>query len=181
MCGIVGYVGSRNAVNIIVSGLQRLEYRGYDSAGIALLSKSPDTLTVIKTAGKIIDLENCLKKTLPKSAETVSSLGIGHTRWATHGEPNQTNAHPHTSQNGDFAIVHNGIIENYADLKNRLIDKGYVFVSDTDSEVIAHLIEACYEGNLRGAVAATLEQIEGTYGIAVISRHHPDTLVAARK
>ena len=182
MCGIVGYVGHRSAANIIVSGLHRLEYRGYDSAGIALYLKDKDKIGVIKTQGKITELENCMKKAFASDAAYgASTLGIGHTRWATHGEPNQVNAHPHLSQDGKFAVVHNGIIENYAELEQKLVAKGYKFVSATDSEVIAHLIEECYEDNLRAAVAAAVEKLEGTFGIAVISSHHPDTIVAARK
>lgn len=180
MCGIVGYIGPRPAAGLIVSGLHRLEYRGYDSAGVSLLPASGSRLDSVKTPGKISDLEACLHRyygeTLP-----AGGLGIGHTRWATHGAPTELNAHPHLSQNGEFAIVHNGIIENYADLKKQLERKGYEFASQTDSEVIAHLIEECYEGDLRAAVAACLEQLDGTYGIAVMSSRHPDMLIAARK
>lgn len=179
MCGIVGYVGSREPLPIIVSGLHRLEYRGYDSAGVALCPRDGGKLIVVKAKGKIADLEKCLRET--PSTGVGCKAGIGHTRWATHGEPSTVNAHPHLSRNGDIAVVHNGIIENYADLKKRLEAKGYKFLSQTDTEVIAHLIEECYEGDLRAAVAATVEQLEGTYGIAVISRLHPDTIVAARK
>jgi glucosamine--fructose-6-phosphate aminotransferase (isomerizing) len=180
MCGIVGYVGKKDATGVIVSGLRRLEYRGYDSAGVALWNGDTGSLDVVKTAGKIDDLETHLGAELPHSA-AARSLGIGHTRWATHGAPTRPNAHPHLSASGDFAIVHNGIIENYLALKARLAAAGYVFASETDSEVLAHLIEQCYEGNLTRAVAAALEKVEGTYGIAVISRRHPDTIVAARK
>jgi glucosamine--fructose-6-phosphate aminotransferase (isomerizing) len=181
MCGIVGYVGPRDPVQIILSGLHRLEYRGYDSAGIALCPPRGERLVVVKAKGKITELEKTLRDSPATAPGASFSLGIGHTRWATHGEPNTVNAHPHLSRNGDFAVVHNGIIENYADLKKRLEQKGYPFVSKTDTEVIAHLVEECYEGDLRSAVAAAVEQLEGTYGIAVISRHHPDTIVAARK
>ena len=181
MCGIVGYVGTRHPVNIVTSGLQRLEYRGYDSAGIALLQPNDTAITVVKTAGKITDLENQIQADLPAASETPFSLGIGHTRWATHGEPNDANAHPHVSRDGCFAVVHNGIIENYIALKERLAQEGYVFASETDTEVIAHLIEKCYQGNLRDAVADAVEMLEGTYGIAVISTHHPDTIIAARQ
>lgn len=181
MCGIVGYIGPKNSVNIIVSGLHRLEYRGYDSAGIALCPKKDERLLVVKTPGKISDLEVALRKEFDGAINRNFTLGIGHTRWATHGAPTQINAHPHLSRNGQFAIVHNGIIENYAELKARLIKQGYTFVSETDSEVIAHMIEECYEGDLRGAVAATIEKLEGAYGIAVISSRHPDTIVAVRK
>ena len=180
MCGIVGYVGSKAATNIIISGLHRLEYRGYDSSGVALLNPTTSRLNLVKTPGKIDDLEASLTADMPVEA-TGATLGIGHTRWATHGEPNQVNAHPHLSRGGEFAIVHNGIIENYTALKSRLAQEGFEFVSETDSEVIAQLVERCYEGDLTRAVAATLEMVEGTYGIAVISSHHPNTMVAARK
>jgi glucosamine--fructose-6-phosphate aminotransferase (isomerizing) len=181
MCGIVGYVGSGNATEAILSGLHRLEYRGYDSAGIAVYSPQLDKLLVVKTAGKIADLEERVRQELVLPPREVPSLGLGHTRWATHGAPTHANAHPHLSRNGLFAVVHNGIIENYAAIRALLIQKGYPFLSETDTEVIAHLIEECYEGDLRSAVAAALERLEGTYGIAVISARHPDTVVAARK
>jgi glucosamine--fructose-6-phosphate aminotransferase (isomerizing) len=181
MCGIVGYIGKRSAVNIILSGLKRLEYRGYDSAGVALLPNDGQALEVIKRAGKIVNLEAGIKETLPDSEAPFATLGIGHTRWATHGQPTEANAHPHLSRNGKFAVVHNGIIDNYAGLKEKLIADGYTFQSETDTEVIAHLVEACYEGNFQGAVAAALEKLEGTYGICVVSSLHPDTIIAARK
>lgn len=181
MCGIVGYTGRRDAAHIILSGLKRLEYRGYDSAGMALHPHAVDSLNVIKRAGKIVNLEASVQEALPASDAPYATLGIGHTRWATHGQPTETNAHPHLSQNGKFAVVHNGIIDNYASLKAKLADDGYTFRSDTDTEVIAHLIEASYEGDLRAAVAYTLERIEGTYGICVVSPLHPDTIIAARK
>ncbi len=180
MCGIVGYIGNRDATNIIVSGLKRLEYRGYDSAGIALCPKSGG-LNVIKRAGKIVKLESGVQETLPESDKPFATLGIGHTRWATHGQPTEANAHPHLSQNGQFAVVHNGIIDNYANLKAKLITDGYAFKSETDTEVIAHLIEVCYDGDLRAAVACALEKLEGTYGICVVSPLHPDMMIAARK
>lgn len=180
MCGIVGYVGRKAATNVIISGLHRLEYRGYDSSGVALFNPQTSRINVVKTAGKIDDLEKCLDAEMPAEA-TSATLGIGHTRWATHGEPNRANAHPHLSRNGEFAIVHNGIIENYLALKDRLIQEGFEFQSETDSEVIAQLVEQCYEGDLTRAVAATLEMVKGTYGIAVVSVHHPNTIVAARK
>lgn len=181
MCGIVGYVGSGKAAGIIVSGLHRLEYRGYDSAGIAVCPQGGTQLQVVKTPGKIDDLEKMMLTDFRDPAALNATIGIGHTRWATHGEPNQVNAHPHMSGQGNFAIVHNGIIENYRDLKLKLEKKDHHFSSETDSEVLAHLIEECYEGDLRAAVAAALEQIEGTYGIAVICKDHPDIIVAARK
>jgi len=181
MCGIVGYIGPKSAGDVIVSGLHRLEYRGYDSAGVALCPEKDKKLVVLKTPGKVSDLESAIRNAIPADQAKAFTLGIGHTRWATHGAPTQANAHPHVSQNGKFAIVHNGIIENYMELKARLIKEGYSFKSETDSEVIAHLIEECYEGDLRGAVAAAVESLDGTYGIVVVSSNHPDTIVAARK
>ena len=180
MCGIVGYVGTEDCVEEILNGLHRLEYRGYDSAGMALWNPNSEQLDVIKTAGKIDALESRLKTDLP-TCQSLRTAGIGHTRWATHGTPTVANAHPHTSSSGDFAVVHNGIIENYQMLKKRLIEDGFSFKSETDSEVLAHLIQQCYEGDVTRAVSAALKNIEGTYGIAVISRLHPDIIVTARK
>ncbi len=136
MCGIVGYVGKRNAIPIILEGLKKLEYRGYDSSGIALIDKEKK-LKIHKRAGKIISLE----RTLPPPSELVGNIGIAHTRWATHGKPTTINAHPHTSCNNKFAVVHNGIIENFKNLKNKLIEEGHTFESDTDTEILAHLFE----------------------------------------
>ncbi|MFB3076745.1 MAG: glutamine--fructose-6-phosphate transaminase (isomerizing), partial [Lysobacterales bacterium] len=180
MCGIIGYAGHKSAANVVVAGLKRLEYRGYDSAGIALLNGGGSLLTV-KTPGKVTELEAELGAMLAEKTEAgKSGLAIGHTRWATHGEPTQLNAHPHLSPNGNFAIAHNGIIENYLAIRDRLVSKGHEFRSETDSETIAHLIEEAYEGDLQAAVVTALKQLEGTYGVIVISAMHPDTLVAAR-
>jgi len=173
MCGIVGYVGHRQAAPLLIEGLKRLEYRGYDSAGIALLSEG--RLLVEKAAGKIAQLEALLGSGVPPSV-----AGIAHTRWATHGAPNSRNAHPHTDCAGTLAVVHNGIIENAKVLRDRLTEKGHRFASDTDTEVLAHLIEEFYQGSLEQAVATALRQVEGTYGIAVVSTREPDTIVAAR-
>ena len=174
MCGIVGYVGGRIAIPVLIDGLKRLEYRGYDSAGIAIMNgKGVETR---KAAGKISRLEAVIDKDPPKG-----TMGIGHTRWATHGPPTETNAHPHMSQNGTIAVVHNGIIENATVLKASLEARGYVFRSDTDTEVLSHLIEAAYAGNLEAAVIEALRQVDGTYGIAVISSQEKDKIVAARK
>ncbi|MGH7694746.1 MAG: glutamine--fructose-6-phosphate transaminase (isomerizing), partial [Gemmatimonadaceae bacterium] len=174
MCGIVGYVGPRVATPLLIEGLKRLEYRGYDSAGVAVLNgKGVETR---KEAGKISKLESLIAADPPHG-----TLGIAHTRWATHGQPNQINAHPHTSKSGSIAVVHNGIIENSTALKQRLEAHGYSFVSDTDTEVLAHLIEEFYEGNLEAAVIEALLHVEGTYGIAVIASQEPDKIVAARK
>ena len=176
MCGIVGYLGSRQADELIIKGLERLEYRGYDSAGIAIMN---DTLTVYKKAGKVA----ALRKLIGES-DTTGNLGIGHTRWATHGEPNDTNAHPHMGNNDRLALVHNGIIENYAVLKNALIAEGHTFQSDTDTEVLVHLIEEIQdEGDLdlAEAVRLALNRVEGAYAIAVIDRQNPTIMVGARK
>jgi glucosamine--fructose-6-phosphate aminotransferase (isomerizing) len=174
MCGIVGYVGPRIATPLLLDGLKRLEYRGYDSAGVAVMNgKGVETR---KAAGKIARLERAIEVDPPKG-----TLGIAHTRWATHGPPTTINAHPHASHSGDIAVVHNGIIENANTLKRSLEARGYVFRSDTDTEVLAHLIEAAYAGNLEAAVIEALRQVEGTYGMAVISAREPHKIVAARK
>ncbi len=179
MCGIVGYVGKRPIVNTLLNGLKRLEYRGYDSAGIAILKESQ--IKVIKRTGKVDALREAVDKVSFSQNENELSIGIAHTRWATHGAPTEKNAHPHLDEKGNFALVHNGIIENYASLKEHLIGKGHKFVSETDTEVIVHLISELYEGDFLKAVAASLKQLSGTYGIAVISKAHPDTIIAARK
>ena len=173
MCGIVGYVGHQQAMPILIKGLKRLEYRGYDSAGIALMTKAG--LTVAKEAGKIACLEEVLG-----DVDCDSTQGIAHTRWATHGEPTQLNAHPHTDANREIALVHNGIIENYRALKEFLDRHGFVMQTDTDTEILVHLIRFNYDGDLTAAVRAALSQVEGTYGIAVVSSLHPRTIVAAR-
>ena len=174
MCGIVGYVGHRIATPVLVEGLKRLEYRGYDSAGVAIMNgKGVETR---KAAGKIARLEAVVA-----ANPSNGTLGIAHTRWATHGPPTEINAHPHMSQDNTIAVVHNGIIENATVLKASLEARGYVFRSDTDSEVLAHLIEVAYAGNLEAAVIEALRQVEGAYGIAVISSNEKDKIVAARK
>jgi glucosamine--fructose-6-phosphate aminotransferase (isomerizing) len=176
MCGIVGYIGNRKASDILIPGLKRLEYRGYDSAGIALLNGK---LSIFKTAGKVSDLE-----ALISPYELEGSLGIAHTRWATHGEPTDLNAHPHASQSGKLAIIHNGIIENYSVLKEELVNRGYKFISDTDTEVLAFLIEDIRTNencDLVEAVRLALGQVTGAYAIAVLSEEEPDLLIAARK
>ncbi len=177
VCGIIGYVGPQCARNVVVSGLKRLEYRGYDSAGIALQTAHSAATLVARTPGKVNRLEALLAG-MPGTDS--ARAGIGHTRWATHGEPTVENAHPHSSASGDFVVVHNGIIDNFKSLRERLRDRGCEFRSDTDTEAIAHLIERCYKGELRDAVAAACQQLEGTYGLLVMSRLHPDSLVAAR-
>src|SRR3989454_8379099 len=173
MCGIVGYIGAQESLPILLEGLRRLEYRGYDSAGVAVMNGRG--LVVQKAAGKIAVLEGLLEGNKPKG-----SLGIAHTRWATHGEPNTVNAHPHLDCNQNIAVVHNGIIENYATLKKALAQEGHRFTTDTDTEVIAHLTEKYFEGNLERAVATALQHLTGTYGIAVIARDDPGKIVGAR-
>ncbi len=176
MCGIVAYVGHQNASEIIIKGLKRLEYRGYDSAGIALMN---DGLKVYKKQGKVSELEAYLK-----DKNTKSTIGIGHTRWATHGAPSDENAHPHFSESGDLAIIHNGIIENYSSLKTDLENKGYTFKSETDSEVFINFIEDIYknnDGSLEEAVRLALTKVIGAYAIVIMSTNHPDQLIAARK
>jgi glucosamine--fructose-6-phosphate aminotransferase (isomerizing) len=176
MCGIVGYIGFREAYPVLINGLKRLEYRGYDSAGIAVLNASPH---IYKCKGKVSDLEKFVNGN-PKSGH----VGMGHTRWATHGEPNDINAHPHQSFHGKFILIHNGIIENYALLKDRLISRGYGFTSETDSEVLVNLIEYIY---LKGSVSAelavrlALSKVEGAYGVVIMCTDEPDKLIAARK
>jgi glutamine---fructose-6-phosphate transaminase (isomerizing) len=174
MCGIVGYVGAQRATPLLVDGLKRLEYRGYDSAGVAVMNgKGVETR---RAAGKIARLEAVIADEPP-----LGTLGIGHTRWATHGPPTERNAHPHLSHDKSIALVHNGIIENYSALKLSLQSRGYEFHSDTDTEVLANLIQEAFAGNLEAAVIEALRQVEGTYGIAVISSHDKEKIVAARK
>jgi glutamine---fructose-6-phosphate transaminase (isomerizing) len=178
MCGIVAYVGQQEALPIIIKGLKRLEYRGYDSAGVALLTKSG--LGIYKKKGKVSELENHLVD----FEDLSSKIGIGHTRWATHGEPNDVNAHPHYSSNEKFAMIHNGIIENYDVLKKDLLNKGYKFHSETDSEVFIKFIEDIYVNNycsLEEAVRLALHKVVGAYAIVIINKEEPDTLIAARK
>lgn len=172
MCGIVGCVSDREVKNVLIEGLKRLEYRGYDSAGIALLKNGKIELT--KAVGRIVNLEKKMKNS------SQSSLGICHTRWATHGEPTESNAHPHISCDKKIALVHNGIIENYQEIKAKLLKKGHKFVSETDTEVLTHLIEDLYTGDLLGAVRAALKMVRGAYGIAVICAEEPKRIVAAR-
>jgi glucosamine--fructose-6-phosphate aminotransferase (isomerizing) len=174
MCGIVGYVGPRDAAPILIEGLRRLEYRGYDSAGIAVLTEDGKVF-IEKKAGKLSNLTDHLNGDAP-----AGHPGIGHTRWATHGRPNDTNAHPHTDCSGKLALIHNGIIENYAEIKNRLVAEGHRFTSETDTEVLAHLIESKYRGELVDAVRAALNDVRGAYAIGVMHTDHPDRIVGAR-
>ena len=174
MCGIIGYIGKRPAVEILLEGLQRLEYRGYDSAGVALIHMKK--LNLQKAAGKLHRLVDSLQKD-----QLVGSVGVGHTRWATHGIPNELNAHPHTDCKKEIAVVHNGIIENFREIKKSLESSGHRFLSETDTEVLPHLIEILYKGDLFQAVQQALQRIHGTYAVAVVSVKEPNRLVAARK
>ena len=174
MCGIVGYIGPNDALPILVGGLKKLEYRGYDSSGVALIENAK--IEIVRASGKISALENKLKTT-----HIGGNIGIAHTRWATHGAPTEANAHPHVSYDGKISIVHNGIIENYATLKAKLISEGVQFKSETDTEVVAHLIARFYNGDLKTAVLKTLAKIEGTFGLAVICSEEPGTLIGARR
>ncbi|MDR2594613.1 MAG: glutamine--fructose-6-phosphate transaminase (isomerizing) [Fibromonadaceae bacterium] len=174
MCGIVAYIGFRPALHILLDGLKRLEYRGYDSSGVSLLSDGK--IKTAKAVGKIKELEKKME-----TEQMEGFLGICHTRWATHGEPSEINAHPHLSANGKIAVVHNGIIENYAILKKKLQAEGVKFASDTDTEVVAHWIAKFYKGNLGKAVLEALKHVEGTFGLAVICEDEPDVLVGARR
>jgi len=178
MCGIVGYIGERQANPILIKGLHRLEYRGYDSAGVALISNDK-TLNVFKCKGKVSDLEN-----FTATKDKTGNIGIGHTRWATHGEPNDVNAHPHSSQSGNIVLIHNGIIENYASIKENLEKRGHTFTSQTDTEVLVHLIEDIKEKDslkLGHAVIAALKQVVGAYAIVVMDKNNPNELIAAKK
>jgi glucosamine--fructose-6-phosphate aminotransferase (isomerizing) len=178
MCGIVAYIGNREAYPILIKGLQRLEYRGYDSAGVAMINKNGD-LNVFKRKGKVSDLLNFVS-----NQDTSGNIGIGHTRWATHGEPNDVNSHPHYSQSKNLVMIHNGIIENYAAIKEGLAKRGHTFSSQTDTEVLIHLIEEIQSHEkikLGHAVQAALNQVIGAYAIVIMDKNDPDTLVAAKK
>src|SRR5467141_2884763 len=167
MCGSVGYIGPRKAVPIILDGLKRLEYRGYDSAGIAVLEEN-DCLAVRRASGKLRNLEDALR------LSPVEGLyGIGHTRWATHGRPTEENAHPHRDCHGDIVVVHNGIVDNYLALKHQLMEEGHKFVTETDTEVIAHLIEKYYDGNLEDAVRKAVKDLTGVFALGVIASSDP--------
>jgi glutamine---fructose-6-phosphate transaminase (isomerizing) len=174
MCGIVGYIGEQAAVPIILDGLKRLEYRGYDSAGIAVLEKG-NCLGVRRAQGKLRNLEEVLRLN-----PVEGSYGIGHTRWATHGRPTEENAHPHRDCHGDIVVVHNGIVENYLALKQQLVEEGHKFVTETDTEIIAHLVEKYFDGNLESAVRDTVKRLTGVFALSVISRKDPNKIVAAR-
>ena len=175
MCGIVGYTGPREAGPILIEGLKRLEYRGYDSAGIALVDDAGD-LFVEKRAGKLSNLQTAIADRTPHAA-----IGLAHTRWATHGRPNDLNAHPHQDCTGEITVIHNGIIENFRELRDGLEARGHTLTSETDTEAIAHLIEECYEGDLGDAIRAALRQLEGAYALVVMHRGETNRLIGARQ
>src|SRR5579872_6418530 len=174
MCGIVGYVGKKSVVPIIIEGLRRLEYRGYDSAGIAVAGDG-DGLQLRRAEGKLRNLEESIRL-----KPLTGTYGIGHTRWATHGRPTEENAHPHRDCTGKIVVVHNGIVENYLGLKKSLQAEGHVFKTETDTEVIAHLVEKHFQGNLETAVRAAVKQLTGVFALAVLARTDPNKIVAAR-
>jgi len=174
MCGIVGYIGNKNTQSVLVEGLKKLEYRGYDSAGIAVFTNKG--LEVVKAQGRIVNLEAKLENN-----SLVGTVGIGHTRWATHGKPSDVNSHPHTDMSGKFSVVHNGIIENYLDLKDELILQGYSFTSETDTETLAHLIAREYDGDIVKAVQRAITHIRGAFALAVLTEYEPDKIVAVRQ
>ena len=174
MCGIVGYVGKRQATPFLIEGLTKLEYRGYDSSGIAVLNDAK--IRVEKCVGRLAELKRIIE-----GNEPAGHIGIGHTRWATHGRPSDSNAHPHTDCAGNFAVVHNGIIENYMSLKEDLIEKGHSFKSETDTEVVAHLLEEVYNGDFEASVREVLSRIEGSYALVFMSREHPDRLICTKQ
>ena len=175
MCGIVGYIGERQAAPILLDGLEKLEYRGYDSSGIAVCDDGKINMVKAKGRLKVVSEMTHDGATLP------GTIGIGHTRWATHGEPSDVNAHPHMNKDGSIVVVHNGIIENYLKLKNRLIEKGYEFISDTDTEVVAHMLDNYYDGNPLRTIAKVMHRMEGSYALGIIFNDHPDELYAVRK
>ena len=174
MCGIVGFTGSADALPVLLGGLKRLEYRGYDSAGIAVFDG--DDIRVVKTRGRISELESKINEL----SDFSSQCGIGHTRWATHGEPTDENSHPHLSGDGRIAVVHNGIIENYAELRARLIKRGYTFRSETDTEVIAHLLDYYYSGDILAALSKVTTKLRGSYALGVLCADRPGEIIAAR-
>src|SRR3712207_1691304 len=174
MCGIVGYIGKNQASSILVEGLSKLEYRGYDSAGVAIIDN--DSINVTKCKGRLANLEEKLSE-----SPLHGTIGIGHTRWATHGEPSDVNSHPHSNEKQTISVVHNGIIENYIELREWLTSKGYNFKSETDTEVIPHLVDYFYDGDLMEAVKKAIEKMKGSYALGVITSNEPNKLVAVRK
>ena len=175
MCGIIGYLGERSAAPIIMDSLKRLEYRGYDSAGVAIFDQDAGDLSVVKSASKVDTLVERLTEEMP-----AGRVGMGHTRWATHGRPTLINAHPHSDCTNKVVVIHNGIIENFAELRRELQAKRHVFVSETDTEVVPHLIEENFKGDLVTAVRESLRRLRGAYAMVIFSQHDPDLLIGAR-
>ena len=175
MCGIIGYVGEKQAAPILLEGLSKLEYRGYDSAGISVYSGNE--LLIKKSRGRL----SVLSDMTDEGKNVIGTIGIGHTRWATHGEPSDVNSHPHISSSGRFAVVHNGIIENYIPLKQKLMDKGIEFLSETDTEVVAHLFEYYYNGDILETLIKVIDRVEGSYALGIMSVEHPDEFISVRK
>ncbi|WP_298633466.1 glutamine--fructose-6-phosphate transaminase (isomerizing), partial [uncultured Veillonella sp.] len=175
MCGIVGYIGFNQASDFLLDGMAKLEYRGYDSAGIAVIGPE-NVIKIQKKVGRLANLE-----AIVKADPNEGTIGIGHTRWATHGRPSDMNAHPHASEDGKFAVVHNGIIENYMPLKEELIEKGYHFKSETDTEVVAHLLEDMYDGDFVGTVRRMLSRVDGAYALEIICADEPDKIICTKK
>ena len=175
MCGIVGYIGFNQASDFLLDGMSKLEYRGYDSAGIAIIGPE-NVIKIQKKVGRLANLE-----AIVKADPNEGTVGIGHTRWATHGRPSDMNAHPHASEDGKFAVVHNGIIENYMPLKEELLAKGYHFKSETDTEVVAHLLEDMYDGDFVGTVRRMLDRVDGAYALEIICADEPDKIICTKK
>lgn len=174
MCGIVGYIGQNEAAPVLIQGLKKLEYRGYDSSGIAVYH---DGIQVVKTKGRLADLDAKVKE----MGGVKGGMGIGHTRWATHGAPSDVNSHPHSSMNGKISVVHNGIIENYLQLKAELEAKGYVFQSETDTEVVAQLFDYYYNGDMVDTLIQVIGRVRGSYALGILCQDKPDEMVAVRK
>jgi len=175
MCGIVGYIGKEQAAPILLDGLAKLEYRGYDSAGIAIYGDAD--IEILKAKGRL----QALKDMTDDGKSVKGTAGIGHTRWATHGEPSVANAHPHFNKDKSIAVVHNGIIENYQPLKEKMIARGYTFVSETDTEVVAHMLDYYYDGNPLQAIAKVMHRVQGSYALGVLFKDFPDKMFAVRK
>ena len=182
MCGIVGYIGNKEAAPILIKGLHQLEYRGYDSAGIALLGTGCNEIKVFKAKGKVANLEEKVDAALSsESLNKTLTTGIGHTRWATHGVPSNMNSHPHTNESETISIVHNGIIENYASIKECLLEQGYTFQSQTDSEVIVHMLDYYYQGDMMYALKKCVQYLQGSFALCVVCTDYPDCVFVAKK
>ncbi|MCM8541009.1 MAG: glutamine--fructose-6-phosphate transaminase (isomerizing), partial [Lentisphaeraceae bacterium] len=179
MCGIIAYIGKKPAHEVLITGLHRLEYRGYDSAGLTVVESGK--IQTLRAVGKVANLRNKVNENWEGKGPSKATSGIAHTRWATHGPPTEANAHPHTDNKGNISLVHNGIIENYLELRKKLESRGHKFYSETDSEVLCNLISEFYDGNIEEAVIDALKQVEGAFGIAVVCAQEPDRMIAARR